>query len=98
MKEGLANGRLAARGDGAGAAAGELAEARGVGVDAIALAAVLAQPWLDVVLSGAVTRDQLDSNLAAAGVALDDVDLAFLARMAEPADEYWSARSRLPWT
>ena len=32
--------------------------------DALALAAALAQPWSDVVLSGATTREQLRSNLA----------------------------------
>ena len=41
-----------------------LAAARGVTEDAIALAAALAQPWASVVLSGAVTRAQLDENLA----------------------------------
>ncbi len=36
-------------------------------VDALALAAVLAQPWADVVLSGAVTASQLLANVRAAG-------------------------------
>ncbi|MEZ4558441.1 MAG: hypothetical protein R2854_18775 [Caldilineaceae bacterium] len=34
-------------------------------VDALALAAVLAQPWAHVVLSGAATVEQLQSNVAA---------------------------------
>jgi hypothetical protein len=42
-----------------------LAAARGVTEDAIALAAELAQPWISVVQSGAVTSAQLDENLAA---------------------------------
>ena len=64
VKEAVANGRLTDR-----AAPPELAAAareRGVGADAVALAAALAQPWSDVVLSGASTPAMLDSNLAAA--------------------------------
>ena len=38
--------------------------------DAVALAAVLAQPFADVVLSGVATRETLASNLAAATLAL----------------------------
>ena len=63
VKEAVANGRLAGQ-----AAPPELADAareRGVGPDALALAAALAQPWSDVVLSGASTTAMLDSNLAA---------------------------------
>src|SRR6185436_13327574 len=70
VKEALANGRLTARG-----AAGALAEAareRGVGEDALALAAALAQPWADVVLSGAAPVEQLRSNLRAREVTWDD--------------------------
>jgi aryl-alcohol dehydrogenase-like predicted oxidoreductase len=62
-----------------------------VGPDAVALAAVLAQPWADVVLSGAATVDQLRSNAAARGL---DVDLPDLA---EEPTAYWATRSALPW-
>ena len=68
-----------------------------VAPDVIALAAVLNQPWADVVLSGAVTPEQLASNLAALDVVVDDWLQARLGRLAEPADRYWSERSRLPW-
>ena len=54
VKEGVANGRLTARGGNAALAAA--ARERGVGEDALALAAVLARPWAGVVLSGAATR------------------------------------------
>jgi len=37
----------------------------------LGLAAVLAQPWVDVVLSGAAPIEQLQSNLAALGVVWD---------------------------
>jgi aryl-alcohol dehydrogenase-like predicted oxidoreductase len=95
VKEALANGRLTARG-----AAGPLAEVareRGVGEDAIALAAALAQPWADVVLSGAATVEQLRSNLAAREVTWDDDTEQRLAGLAEDPQAYWAARAALPW-
>ena len=54
IKEALANGRLASGGDPAGTPAQltALARARDVTVDAIAIAAALANPWASVVLSG----------------------------------------------
>src|SRR5690349_4386858 len=55
VKEAVANGRLTAAG-GPSAPLTALAAARGVTEDAIALA----QPWASVVLSGAVTRAQLE--------------------------------------
>jgi aryl-alcohol dehydrogenase-like predicted oxidoreductase len=58
---------------------------------------VLAQPWVDVVLSGAATVETLRSNLAALEVTWDaDVDER-LAALAEPADAYWDRRAGLPW-
>src|SRR5690348_4736011 len=70
VKEALANGRLTARNDDPAFAAKrrrleEMAVRLGTGVDALAVAAVLARPWVDVVLSGAATAEQLRSNLAA---------------------------------
>jgi aryl-alcohol dehydrogenase-like predicted oxidoreductase len=93
IKEAVANGRLTDR-----AAPPELAAAareRGVGADAIALAVVLAQPWVDVVLSGGSTPAMLDSNLRARELDAGPDDFVELA---EPADEYWERRSRLAWT
>jgi len=64
----------------------------GVTEDAIALAAALAQPWASVVLSGAITRAQLDANLAALTVGqLPALDLAISPRA------YWAARAARPW-
>jgi aryl-alcohol dehydrogenase-like predicted oxidoreductase len=91
VKEAVANGRLTAAG-GPPAPLTALAEARGVTEDAIALAAALAQPWATVVLSGAVTRAQLDENLAALTVG----PLPPL-RLAEAPDDYWAERSARPW-
>ena len=91
VKEAVANGRLTAAG-GPPAPLTALATAHGVTEDAIALAAALAQPWASVVLSGAVTRAQLDENLAAVTVGpLPPLSLA------EPADAYWAERAARPW-
>jgi len=63
VKEALANGRLTDRANGAHVRALKTeAVARRTTIDALALAAALSQPWLDVVLSGAVTVAQLESN------------------------------------
>ena len=96
VKEALANGRLTARGDADGPLAAAARE-RGTTPDALALAAVLAQPWVDVVLSGAATVDTLRSNLAALDVAWDAQAEEALAPLAEPAEEYWERRSELAW-
>lgn len=99
VKEGVANGRLTGRGDAAAAPPlARLAAAHDVGVDAVALAAALAQPWASMVLSGAATVAQLRSNLAAADVDLDAGALDELAGLAEEPGDYWAARAALPWT
>ena len=91
VKEALANGRLAGRG--APEPLRAAARERGTTPDALALAAALAQPWATVVLSGASTVAQLESNLAAREVGWD----GGLEELREPAEEYWSTRSGLPW-
>jgi len=93
IKEAVANGRLAP-GHAAGPPArlAALAAAGGVTADAIAIAAALAQPWASVVLAGAVTPRQLQSNLAALAVSdLHDLDIA------EPPGSYWASRAARPW-
>jgi aryl-alcohol dehydrogenase-like predicted oxidoreductase len=78
VKEALANGRLTEREDGG----------------RVALAAALSQPWADVVLSGAVTVAQLESNLAA-------IELSQCAtewpHVAETPAQYWTRRSERSW-
>jgi aryl-alcohol dehydrogenase-like predicted oxidoreductase len=96
VKEALANGRLTARGRDERLAA--VAERLGATPDSIALAAALAKPWVDVVLSGASTVGQLESNLSARELALDDEASAVLDTMAEPPERYWRTRSALQWT
>jgi aryl-alcohol dehydrogenase-like predicted oxidoreductase len=95
VKEAVANGRLTQRGDVPELVA--LARERGVGADALALAFVLAQPWVDVVLSGASTEWMLESNLTAQELAFDDEAAARLADVGEPPDVYWDRRSGLAW-
>jgi aryl-alcohol dehydrogenase-like predicted oxidoreductase len=95
VKEALANGRLAARG--ASPVLDRLADDLGVTPDAVALAAVLAQPFVDVVLSGAATVDALRSNLAAVEVTLDSGALAALDALAEDSRAYWTARGEMAW-
>lgn len=95
VKEPLANGRLGPRGDVGGAGPlRDAARAVGAGVDALALSAALARPWADVVLVGAVTVEQLRSNLGA--LALGTPGLG-LDRLREAPERYWSTRSTLPW-
>jgi aryl-alcohol dehydrogenase-like predicted oxidoreductase len=99
VKEAVANGRLTPHGSGPEAAVlGRAAARHGVGVDAVALAAVLANPWADVVLSGAVTPAQLGANLAATRVELDPGELEELAALAVPPERYWKERSALSWS
>ena len=98
VKEGVANGRLTSRGGDEAAAAVAVAQRLGCSLDALALGAALAQPFVDLVLSGAVTSDQLRSNLAAAEVTLTGDDLAELADVAQPPTGYWSSRSALAWS
>jgi aryl-alcohol dehydrogenase-like predicted oxidoreductase len=95
IKEALANGRLTSRADRALLPVLEReAAAHRTSIDALALAAVLSQPWCDVVLSGAVTIEQLGSNLAAVPLAEKLTDWPDLA---ESAADYWAERSALPW-
>jgi aryl-alcohol dehydrogenase-like predicted oxidoreductase len=103
VKEGLANGRLTVRNDETSFAARRAvlersAADRGTTIDALALAAVLSQPFVDVVLSGASTVEQLRSNLGALAVDLGAAADDLVAQVAEPSAEYWQTRARLPWT
>lgn len=98
VKEGVANGRLSARGlTGRGDVPPTLAElARELQVtpDAVALAAALQQPWADLVLSGASTARQLQQNLAALRI---QVDMDGLSTLAQSPATYWGNRSGLAW-
>jgi aryl-alcohol dehydrogenase-like predicted oxidoreductase len=98
IKEAVANGRLTPHGRGpATDALAQIAARHDVSIDAVALAAVLANPWADVVLSGAVTPTQLQSNLTARKVELSPDELEELPPLAEPPNQYWQHRATLPW-
>ncbi|MEY7975668.1 aldo/keto reductase [Streptomyces pilosus] len=95
VKEGMANGRLAA--PNAPEVLRAVAEETGLGCDAVALAVVLRRPWAGVVLSGAATTGQLASNLHAAAVDLTDEHMDRLAVLVERPGAYWERRGQLPW-
>jgi aryl-alcohol dehydrogenase-like predicted oxidoreductase len=97
IKESLANGRLTARNsDPAFVEKSRLlyesAAAHGCSDDALALAAVLSQPWANVVLSGAAAVEQLRANLEAMRITVDD-----LPNVGESPQEYWHTRSQMAW-
>ena len=95
IKEAVANGRLTGRGD--VALLQELAREAELAPDQLALAAVLARPWVDVVLSGAATPEVLASNLKAATVTPSTEQLDRLGALREAPESYWETRSALPW-
>jgi len=101
VKEALANGRLTpanTRPEDAGLLRSLRGLAGGRAVDRLALAFVLAQPWVDVVLSGAATTAQLASHLGALDVTLDRETFVGLGALAEPPERYWATRGSLPWS
>ena len=102
IKEPLANGRLTVRNRAPEFAAQRRllereAERLSCSLDALALAAVLAQPWVDVVLSGAATVEQLRSNLSGLSIAWDGMAGEALRPIREHPVEYWATRARLAW-
>ncbi len=94
VKEALANGRLAMDPP---AALVQVADAHGVGPDAVALALAAAQPWADTVLLGPDSTERLQANLRLCNVVVDDDLVAALDDLSEPPEAYWRHRSELPW-
>ena len=102
VKEALANGRLTDRNNEPGfdakrALLQKKAAQFDSSIDAIALATCLAQPFADVVLSGATTVEQMLSNLESCRLNLDEEAVIRLSVLAEPAEQYWATRTKLPW-
>jgi aryl-alcohol dehydrogenase-like predicted oxidoreductase len=60
----------------------------------LAFAAAVSQPWVDVVLSGAVTTDQLQDNMRALDSSAPAGDWL---SMAKPPEAYWNERRMLKW-
>lgn len=102
VKEALANGRLTRRNKAPQFAAQSAllqmeATRLATSVDALALAAVLAQPWVTIALSGAATVEQIRSNLRALTVRWDQAVADTLQVLVESPERYWETRSKLPW-
>ena len=102
VKEALANGRLTERNADPAFASrlsmlGEEAARLDTTIDALALAAALARPWADVVLSGAATPAQLRSNLRAVEVPWSAETEVRLQSLTMSSGDYWRERSALPW-
>jgi aryl-alcohol dehydrogenase-like predicted oxidoreductase len=103
VKEVLANGQLTSRDEAswypdARRVLAREAERLRASVDALAIGAALAQPWADRVLSGAVTVEQLASNLSAQRLDIPTDVLERLRGIAIPASEYWKRRATSVWT
>jgi aryl-alcohol dehydrogenase-like predicted oxidoreductase len=60
----------------------------------VTFAAALSQPWVDVVLSGAVTTGQLQDNVRALDSSAPTGDWL---SMAQPPETYWNERRMLRW-
>ena len=102
IKEALANGRLTPRNQSPEFQAKmntltQLAQQHHTTVDALALAAVLNQPFVDVVLSGAAQTDHLLSNVKALQVNWSAELAESLLGLAEDTAVYWQTRSNLSW-
>jgi aryl-alcohol dehydrogenase-like predicted oxidoreductase len=102
VKEALANGRLTKRNANPAFAARlgmlrEQAKRLDTSMDALALAAALARPWADVVLSGAATAEQLRSNLRSLEVPWTTETELHLQSLTMASGEYWRERGDLPW-
>jgi aryl-alcohol dehydrogenase-like predicted oxidoreductase len=94
IKEALANGRLTSRASNLPDTLRAFAAGHQTTVDVVAIAAAMSQPWADVVLSGAVTTQQLLSNVSAQRLVGKMIGIPSVAQT--PA-EYWTRRSALSW-
>jgi aryl-alcohol dehydrogenase-like predicted oxidoreductase len=97
IKEGLANGRVLKN-----EVIIEYAKQLSCNPDALALGCILAQEFEPRVLSGAVTPDQLTSNLEASQIAeklkTDDQLLGeIMTKCVMNSEDYWNERSALEW-
>ena len=98
IKEGIANGRVFQS-----TKMKDFSETSGYPLDQLALACILAQPFHPRVLSGAVTDEQLSSNLKAVDISkeLKDERKELLANImketAISSEQYWRDRSNLGW-
>ncbi len=98
IKEGMANGRVFLN-----EKLQELSASSGYPIDQLALACILSQPFNGRVLSGAVTEDQLISNLKAMELSQkllgDEKELLdqIMHSCCMESESYWKDRSALAW-
>jgi len=103
IKEVLANGRLTNRNQEQDFKSKKdllqsIADKYETSIDALAMAAALQQPFTHVVLSGATTEEQLQSNIKALQVDLDSQEADHLIEeLAESPGQYWQTRKQLEW-
>ena len=64
-------------------------------IEKIAFLWVLQKPWVDIVLSGATTKTQIDENFNC--LKFLKLELGFLKQYKLPSDLYWSDRKKLNW-
>jgi aryl-alcohol dehydrogenase-like predicted oxidoreductase len=104
VKESLANGRLTHANRDADdvfssrvARLRAVAESRGTTIEKLALAAALARPWADIVLTGAATVEQIHSSVAAVEVDYDAELDEKIRPLSIASHDYWRARSSFRW-
>jgi aryl-alcohol dehydrogenase-like predicted oxidoreductase len=66
-------------------------------LETLAIAAALARPWANVVLTGAATVEQVRSNVNALEFAYDAELDEQLRPMSVASEEYWRARGSFKW-
>jgi len=99
VKEALANGRLSTDSKGqVSRTVTDVAQALDWSVEDVALAAALANPWAGIVLSGAVTVQQVRNNRAVLDRSISPEYLQRLVAAAERPELYWDTRRGLHWT
>jgi aryl-alcohol dehydrogenase-like predicted oxidoreductase len=99
VKEVLANGRLGTdSGEQLPRMVMDVARTLAWRVEDVALAAALANPWADIVLSGAVTVQQVRRNREVLDRSIPAGYLQLLVPAAEPPEQYWHKRRDLQWT
>jgi aryl-alcohol dehydrogenase-like predicted oxidoreductase len=74
-----------------------VAEGLGTTIEKLALAAALARPWADTVLTGAATVEQIRSSAAAVEVDYDAELDEQIRPLSIASDDYWRARSSFRW-
>jgi aryl-alcohol dehydrogenase-like predicted oxidoreductase len=104
VKESLANGRLTHENrtddevfSSRVARIRAVAESRSTTIEMLALAAALAQPWADIVLTGAATVGQIRSSVAAVEFEYDAALETELRPLSIVSEQYWRARSAFSW-